>query len=235
MKKRMFLVLLAIMAIVCSCQREPVPIISYIKQNGLDKEIADHLAGDYEGKLIVLMFDGEKKKFQDENGSWSRVEDKDSIVNYKYMVGGFSDKKILFPDFPISWVANCIKDKELKEAFAKLPNTPLLVDYDIKGDPFPGVHVGYVYFNVHPLVLSFEMNGEEHTAEFIFKDNSIWSINADDKSSWHIPNYGIDLTQLKIDGKDTGNFDIWTNPNDGERFFFWISYTNKVSKDMAKQ
>lgn len=229
MKKGIFLVLLAIMATVCSCDREPIPIVSYIKQHGLDKEIADSLAGTYEGKLRVLMFDGNEEKFQDESGVWKRVAYVDSILNYKFTIGGFSNRQISFPDFPISWVANSIKDKTLKETFAKLPNTSILFDYEINGDPVPGIHMGYMYFKSHPIVLTFKMNGEEHKAEFIFADNSIWSIDADDKSAWQIPHFGIQLTWLKIDGKDTNYFSQWEN-NDGEEFLTWISHTNKVGK-----
>lgn len=225
----MFFVLLAIIAIVCSCDREPIHRYSYIKQHGLDKEIADNFAGTYEGKLRVLMFDGSKEKFQNEDGTWSRIADEDSIMNYKYTVGGFSDMRISYPDFPVSRVANCIKDKALKEAFAKLPDTTIEVDYDIKGDPAPEVPIAYVYFKSHPVVLTFEMNGEKHEAEFIFADNNVWEIHADDKSEWRIPNYEIDLVYLKIDGKDTDYFSQWAD-NDGEYFFSWISHTNKVSK-----
>lgn len=225
MKKRMFFMLLALMAIICSCNHEPTFNYSYVKQNGLDKGIADSLAGTYEGRLRVVMFDGDEKKFQDENGSWVRVSDKDSVLNYKFTVGGFSDKRLSFPDFPISWVANCFKDKALKEAFAKLPNTTIEVDYDIKGDPVPGIHNAYISFKAHPLVLTFEMNGEEHEAEFIFDDTTVWGINADDRSLWHISNYGIDLAQLTIDGKET-YFSQWAN-NNGESFFFWIDRMKK--------
>lgn len=230
MKKGIFLVLLAVMTTVCSCDREPIHRYSYIKQHGLDKEIVDSLAGTYEGKLRVEMFDGSNEKFQDENGTWKRTSDVDSILNYKFTIGGFSNKQISFPDFPISWVANCIKDKTLKEAFAKLPNTTLLVDYEINGDPIPEIHMAYISFKSHPLVLTFEMNGEEHVAEFLIEDNTNYMIDADKKDSWRtITNFIMDLVQLKIDDKVTNYFSQWAN-NDGEYFFTWISHTNKVGK-----
>lgn len=235
MKKGIFFVLLAIMAIVCSCDREPIHRYSYIKQHGLDKEIVDSLAGTYEGKLRVLMFDGSEEKFQDENGTWKRTADSDSILNYKFTIGGFSDKQISFPDFPISWVANCIKDKTLKEAFAKLPNTTLLVDYEINGDPIPEIHRGYICFKSHPLVLTFEMNGEEHVAEFLIEDNTNYMIDADKKDSWRtITNFSMDLVQLKIDDKVTNYFSQWAN-NDGEYFFTWISHSNKVGQSKTEE
>lgn len=229
MKKGMFFVLLAIMAIVCSCDREPVYRYTYIQQHGLDKMIADSLAGTYEGKLRVVMLDGSEEKFQGENGTWWRVGYEDSILNYEFMVGGYYDRKISYPDFPISWVANCIKDKALKEAFAKLPNTNIQGDYKIKGDPTPEIHTAYINFNWHPVVLSFEMNGEEHIAEFRFDDRTIYVIDADDKDTWCLPNIGLDLSQLKIDGKENNLFSQWSN-NDAEEFFTWISHINKVSE-----
>lgn len=229
MKKGMFFVLLAIMAIVCSCDREPIYRYSYIKQHGLDKVMADSIAGTYEGKLRVVMFDGSEEKFQDENGTWVRTADVDSILNYKYTAGGFSDRRISLPDFPVSWVANCIKDKDQKEALRKLPNTTLQIDYDIKGDQSQRIHMGYISFKVHPVELSFEMNGEEHVAELFFNDNSVWALDADDKDTWIMPNLGIDLTQLRIDGKVTYFFnDQWGG--DYREFFIFISHTNKVGK-----
>ena len=219
---RTIIVIFAIHALI-SCDREAVPIDRYILRTEVQKEISNYLSGTYTCDLRLYMFDGDNQKIQTEDGTWVREADKDTIPNYKYVIGGYDDQQVVFLDFPASKVSNAIKDNSLKEALSKLPDTSIYVDYQIRPDISNETsHKGVIQFNVHPLVLSFEMDGKEHTLELTFANTIGYEIDGDDRTTWHLPysNFVFDLEKLSIDGKETSYFTGWDDDN--AVFLFYI-------------
>lgn len=207
----LFLVLLLLTA----CESEPVQKVYYIQTPQVLQKLGDSIMGHYEGRLMVVMLDTAKHQRVDEEGLWERKARRDSILNFPYMVGGYSRPFITIPDFPVSWVANAVCDPELKEALRMQPNTGITLGYQIRHDFGDDIKSkkGRVILGTSPVTFYINYGGSRRLVNLYFSNNSeSYEIDAGDESTWRINHIRLSLRNINIDGKRVGELDDFDNP-----------------------
>ena len=206
-----FLALLLLTA----CENEPVQKVYYIQTPQVLRKLGDSMMGHYEGRLMVVMLDTAKHQRVDEEGVWERKARRDSILNFPYMVGGYSSPFITIPDFPVSWVANAVTDPELKEALRMQPNIGITLGYQIRHDFGDDIKSkkGRVILGTSPVTFYINYGGSRRLVNLYFSNNSeSYEIDAGDESTWRINHIRLSLRNINIDGKRVGELDDFDNP-----------------------
>ena len=207
----LFLALLLLTA----CENEPVQKVYYIQTPQVLQKLGDSIMGHYEGRLMVVMLDTAKHQRVDEEGVWERKARRDSILNFPYMVGGYSSPFITIPDFPVSWVANAVCDPELKEALRMQPNIGITLGYQIRHDFSDDIKSkkGRVILGTSPVTFYINYGGSRRLVNLYFSNNSeSYEIDAGDESTWRINHIRLSLRNINIDGKRVDELDDFDNP-----------------------
>lgn len=199
-----------ILACLFSCNSEPEYHLSYIQMADVQKKLADGMAGSYSGKMHAYMDDTATHVKQEEDGKWVRAIRKDSLLNFRYIVGGYGNQHVTLIDFPISWFAHTISDTALVKVLLQHPPMPLQLTYSINRSFLEDrtTHKGQIAIQPLPLSLSLTYGGETHLIMFhLNDDHHVYEIDADSPETWNLEGFQLNLSAVEVDGVQTEVFD----------------------------